>query len=75
MKGQITSTYPAMVMKVGKCIGNGITHHSPTKGNTLGQSGLHTFCDDLMDIVLNSPNEREAYKNLFKYFEKGELEL
>ena len=54
---------------------NGVTHHEPTESNLLGQSGIHTFVNDVMDIVLTSNSEREACVKLSKFFLEGEVEL
>ena len=45
-------TYGGILKKVCHVLGNGtIINHPPTERNPLGQSGLHTFIDDIMDIV------------------------
>lgn len=45
-------THPGIVEKVLKTLGNGgVIHHDPTPENRLGQSGLHTFIDDIQDVV------------------------
>jgi hypothetical protein len=70
----ITTTYPPMVKKVYEVMGRaGVTHHTPTPMNSLGQSGLHTLISDIMDIMEVSMSSREQYKNLYNFFEKGEL--
>lgn len=38
-------------------------------GNTLGQVGLHTMVDDVIDIVRNSTTEADAYTALMCYFQ------
>jgi hypothetical protein len=70
-----TKTFPSIVKGLGKKIGTTVIHHMPIATNKLGQSGLHTLCDDVIDIVLNSENESMAYKKLWKYFTEGEVEL
>lgn len=53
-----------VVIRVAQALGNGgVIHHIATEQNMLGQSGVHTFCDDVISIVLNSNNEQDAYRN------------
>jgi hypothetical protein len=53
-----------ILVKVGKVMGNSVTNHTPTKNNSLGQSGIHTVLDDIITVVLNSESEQEAFRNL-----------
>ncbi len=67
-----TKTLKGMVQQVYRLLGNGcVTHHDPTENNKMGQSGVHTFVDDLITIVLESSNEADAYRNLHKYLIHG----
>jgi hypothetical protein len=61
----ITKTYPPMVAAVYKALGsNQVVRHEVTATNQIGQSGVHTFCDDVIQIVFSSRDFPEAYKNL-----------
>jgi len=63
-----------MVLKIKRGFGGfGNTSHEPTKSNKLGSSGLHTLADDVIDIVLNSGNESDAFKTLIKFFDEGQI--
>ena len=69
-------THRTIVDKVAKALGDGaVIQHVGTETNLIGQSGVHTFADDMISIVLNSENEREAYKNIIMFIlnldEKG----
>jgi len=67
-----TKTYSTLIQKVYTTLGNGnVICHTPNENNKMGQSGVHTFIDDIIDIVLNSKNEADAYKNLRKYLMEG----
>lgn len=45
-------TYKGILAKVHDALGRGnVVKHTPTKENTLGQSGFHTLTDDIMNIV------------------------
>lgn len=67
-----TKTFPGMVRKLWSELGGGaVTHHSSTVQNPLGQSGVHTFVDDVITIVLASENEAEAFRNLHKFLIAG----
>jgi len=73
-----TQTYPPLVKTLVKMGFGGMatqTHHEKTETNTLGQSGIDTFIDDVIDIVLNSKNEKEAYRNLWDYLKEGEIKI
>lgn len=51
-----------------KDMGNGLVkHHPPSEENPLGQSGLHTLCDDILDVVENCRGGDE-YRALMKFF-------
>jgi hypothetical protein len=72
-----THTAPFVIEKVTKALGSeGVVNHTPSEDNKIGQSGVHTFIDDIMNvIVLNSvhgfaePNEyATVYKALNKLF-------
>lgn len=52
-----------------------VTHHAPTETNTLGQSGTHTFVNDLMDIVLASDNESCARDAICLYLHCGDTNV
>ena len=69
-------THPGILKKVLQALGNGIvTHHEPTETNRLGQSGLHTFVDDIMDVIAaaglegvwDEATQREVWRELHKY--------
>lgn len=50
-----TKTHPSIIKKVHEALHGGIViHHEPTEGNRLGQSGLHTFVLDLMNVIEES---------------------
>ena len=68
-----TKTNPNMVKKIAKDW-YGITHHAPTESNPLGQSGLHTLIDDIMDIAEGKAGEN-IWRAFHKFFENGEVEL
>jgi hypothetical protein len=72
-----TNTAPFLIEKVTKTLGNGgVINHTPTEENKIGQSGVHTFVDDIMNVVvINSvhgfaaTNEYAAvYRALSKLF-------
>lgn len=70
----MTTTYPPMVTALYDKIGRGcVSHHEPTEDNKIGQSGLHTLINDILDIVYAAPNERDASKDLFTYFQDGKI--
>ncbi|MCK5611061.1 hypothetical protein KAR91_54815 [Candidatus Pacearchaeota archaeon] len=68
-----TTTFPGMIKGMNFQKWAGITHHEKTANNNIGQSGLHTFVDDIIEIVLNSKNEQEAYKKLHLFLLEGGL--
>lgn len=73
MAKQLT-TYKPMLVEVYKVLGRGnVVHHKPTEENALGQSGIHTFVSDILDITGTALNEREALKNLYKYLQGEEV--
>jgi len=45
-----------------------VEHDEPPEKNPMGQSGIHTVCDDIIDIVLEADGERDAYRALITYF-------
>jgi hypothetical protein len=69
-----TKTHKALVQQVGKLqwLDGNVTNHQPTGSNVLGQSGLHTFVDDIMDIVEYSS---DPWRALHKYLQTGEVEI
>lgn len=67
-----TRTSPAMVKHIFKPISSGrVVHHNASDSNKIGQSGLHTLADDIINVVLNSDNEEMAVRNLNKFFREG----
>lgn len=78
-----TKTHPMLVKKVfDKMGGGGVIHHDPTITNQLGQSGIHTLVDDIMDIFIKSSGidglidgnaQHKVFKDLVKFFGEGEL--
>lgn len=63
-------TLPILRQKVFHTLGSGaVLNHPPSDDNPLGQSGVHTFIDDVITIVLESVNEAEAYKLLYQYLD------
>ncbi len=69
-------TYPGVLRKIAEAMGNGnVIHHPATEENRIGQSGIHTFVDDIMNIiedaglkgVWDSELQRTIYKELHKY--------
>lgn len=72
----ITKSYQPWVKTIFTRVANhGILHHDPTSYNEIGQSGIHTITNDVIDIVLNSKSEAEAYKNIQKFFCEGTVEI
>ncbi len=70
----ITTTQPALVKKIYDTLGRGsVILHQPTETNMIGQSGLHTFITDILDIVDVSLTPHEQVKNLYKYLKEGAL--
>lgn len=68
----LTRTLPSIVQRIYKELGNGcVTHHAPSETNPLGQSGVHTFVSDIMDLMAVSKNEAEAWKFLHQYLIDG----
>jgi hypothetical protein len=67
-------THPAILFKANnalvKELGDGaVTRHQPTPENPLGQSGLHTYIDDLQNVIeKNKDNPQMLNKALFKFF-------
>lgn len=58
-------THRILLDNVAHVLGDGaVIQHEGTEQNIIGQSGVHTFAADMIDIVLNSNNEAEAYKNI-----------
>jgi hypothetical protein len=60
-----------------------VIHHDPTVDNTIGQSGIHTLVDDIMDVFITSSDiegliddatANKVYKNLTKFFTDGVFE-
>jgi hypothetical protein len=69
-----TKTCPEIVRRVCGALGRStVIHHEPTDTNKLGQSGVHTFADDVIGIVLASSNESQAYRNLIDFLHDGRL--
>ena len=65
-------THPGIVKKVSQVLGNGnVVHHPTTEENKIGQSGVHTFIGDIMDIVekVNGPikNSQQTYRALAEF--------
>lgn len=64
-------TYEGLVRAVAKALGNGaVVNHAVTPQNALGQSGVHTFIDDIITIVLGAQNEADAFKQLHQFIVK-----
>jgi len=68
-------TYSGILKKVYRALGSGsVIHHPPTEANKIGQSGLHTFVDDIMDVVAaaglegvwDSEIQRAVWRDLHK---------
>lgn len=68
-------THPGILKKVLQALGSGsVIHHEPTETNHVGQSGLHTFVDDIMDVVAaaglegvwDSEIQRAVWRDLHK---------
>ncbi|NTV79592.1 MAG: hypothetical protein HGA25_10790 [Clostridiales bacterium] len=69
-----TKTFPPLVRAIYDRMGSGhIVFHEKTENNSLGQSGMHTFIEDILDIVETAPDSIEAVKDLFKFFQEGEI--
>lgn len=69
-----TRTLPEIVRKVYGALGrSGVMKHDPTAVNKVGQSGVHTFVDDVVDIVLDSANDCDARCRLNTYLQNGNL--
>lgn len=67
-----TKAYPPIVRDLFSRMGsNSVTHHEPTPQNKLGQTAAAHIFDDIIDVVLNSKNEADAFRNLFRYFSDG----
>ena len=62
-------THKMYLKKVSAALGDGaILHHKPTTENPLGQSGLHTFIDDIVTIAMEDrPSENEIARRLRAY--------
>lgn len=58
-------THPRMLADVVKALRD--TSYPPTGDNPDGVCGMHSFINDIMDIVLNSANEATAYRDLCRY--------
>lgn len=68
-------THPGILKKVYAALGRGtVLRHEPTETNRLGQSGLHTFVDDILDVlneaglegVWDAETQHKAWKGLHK---------
>jgi hypothetical protein len=69
-----TKTSPEVVRRVYGALGRStIVHHDPTDTNKLGQSGAHTFADDVITIVKSADSEAQAYRNILDYLHDGRL--
>lgn len=64
----LPKTHPMLIKKVYNAIGrNHVVHHDPTATNPLGQSGLHTMVNDILDIVdATEPGMR--HRAICRYF-------
>lgn len=61
-------TARVLVDRVCNSLGNGgVVCHATTEENIIGQSGVHTFAGDVINIVLGAQNEADAYKQLIKW--------
>jgi hypothetical protein len=65
-------THKGLIEKVSKVLGNGnVIHHEPTEENQIGQSGVHTFVSDIMDVIedINGPLKEPSstWKELMKF--------
>lgn len=46
-----SKTLPVLIQNIFNGLGRGdIIHHKPTSENQIGQSGVHTFIDDIQDV-------------------------
>jgi len=69
-----TKTFPEIVRRVYGTLGrSSMVRHEPTDTNRQGQSGAHTFVDDIIIIVQSSDNESQAHRNLLDYLYEGRL--
>ena len=69
-----TRTFPPLIRRTTAHL-NGVIHHEKTDANPLGQSGMHTIVDDIINIVLNSQTEQDAWNSLHYYLIQGEVEI
>lgn len=47
-----TTTLPELIDNAVKALGNGrVVNHTPNEHNSIGQSGVHTFIEDIQDII------------------------
>lgn len=52
-------THPVILNKVSDAIGRGtVTKHEMTETNQIGQSGTHTFTDDIMNVIEEAQGAR-----------------
>lgn len=71
-----TKTHSELVRRAAKSLGNGfLVNHGPTPHNELGQSGVQTFVDDILDVVFNSRDEADAFKRLSIFMKEGFVEI
>ena len=69
-----TKTLPQIVRQVYGALGRSATvNHDPTDANQEGESGAHTFVDDVVDIVSSSTNSAQARCRLNTYLHEGTL--
>jgi hypothetical protein len=71
-------TCSGLRIQVYRALGSGdVVHHEPTEENQIGQSGVHTFVDDIMDVVfkamdlgdtVDGETEHNVFRELSKFF-------
>ncbi len=65
-----TKTYPHLVTKVKAVLYNGsVLHHPATPDNPMGQSGLHTFITDILNITKEYSDPQEQWYAMHFYME------
>ena len=77
-------TSPQMLSRINHALGRGnVVKHPPTENNPLGQSGNHTFTDDVMNVLRAAgDNEGRQYRalkgffdSLYEFKEEGKTEF
>jgi hypothetical protein len=69
-----TKTYKPLMVNATKALvhalgGGGVIIHKPTPENQIGQSGVHTFINDLQDIIdANFDSPQKLNRALFDFF-------